>query len=623
MKSICLIILLVCEFKVSGQIISTIAGNGVSGFGGDGIPATNSPLNGPVDIIFDKNNNMYLSDCGNYRIRKIDAISGIISTIAGTGIAGYSGDGGLATNAQINQPTYMSIDSIGNIFFVDPYNNRIRKIDTSGIISTIAGNGTSGSSGDGGQATNATLFEIYGIANDSHGNLFMASSSGCKIRKVDIVSGIISTIVGTGACGFSGDGGAPVTSTLNYPHDIEFDRQGNYYISDYSNERVRKVDISTNVISTFAGMGAFAYEGDSVPATSTSINPWSTTADFEGNIYVADWGNFRVRIINYLNDSIYTTAGTGTSGFTGDGMSAIIAEIKHPYHVRIDKCGNLCIADGDNRRVRKVTIPQSPPTITITAADDSFCAGNSVTLMSSYTATVSGTAGYQWIVNGSVVSGATNSSYNYNPASGDSVRCVLTFSSNCGGAIVSSNTVNMTLVSSITPTIALPTGILYASAGTVVTVNAVLTDTPISYLIYWFNKGVWFATTTTPWVTYTKTMAIDSISAHIAPSGFCYDSAVSGVEVVIDSVLGVQGIGIGTGVRLYPNPAHDVLVLETNGLQSGLHQWQIMDLLGRGMLQGKVTGNGTEIDIERLPAGVYVVRIDEIVAGRFVKLSEP
>ena len=620
MKSI-MYLLIFIPFIGLGQTISTFAGTGVSGYGGDGLIATNAKFGIFGGIACDINNNyLYIADGNNNRIRKVDMITNIITTIAGTGTSGFSGDDSLAINAKLNSPNNVAVDKYGNVYINDAGNNRIRKIDTFGIITTYAGTGYSGDTGDNGPATAATFYSIIGIATDDTANLYLCDPINNKIRKIQFATNIITTVIGTGVPGYTGDNGPATAADIHAGHDISIDHQGNMYIVDYDNYRIRKVTASTGIITTFAGNGAWAYTGDGILATNAPIDPNFVTTDFNGNVIISDFGNFRIRTINKLTNIISTTAGNGISGFYGDGGPATDAEFYYVYKTCFDNCGNLYIADGNNYRVRKITYPQALPTMTITASYDSFCAGNSVTLMSSYAATVPGTAGYQWIVNGSAVSGATSSTYNYNPASGDSVRCVLTFSSNCGGSVVSSNTVNMTLVSSITPTIALPTGIFYASAGTVITVNAVLTDTPISYLINWFNKGVWFAGTTTPWVTYTKTMAIDSITAHIAPSGFCYDSAVSSVEVVIDSVLGVQSVGIGMGVRLYPNPAHDVLELETSG---NCCHWQIMDLPGRGILQGDIKGNRTKIDIERLPAGVYVVRIDGIVAGRFVKLSEP
>ena len=621
MKLYLVLLLLFWGEFACGQIITTIAGNGISGGGGDSVLATIAEIAQPDGIAVDEHNNIIIAERLYNKIRRVDGMTNIITTIVGTGVSGFYGDGGPADNCELSNCIYVSCGKNGSLYISDNGNRRIRVVDTLGIISTYAGTGASGDSGDYGAATSATFQSVTGTSIDTFGNLYIPDVVSNRIRKITYATGIITTVAGIGTPGFSGDGSVATAAAINGCQGLATDRAGNIYLADRNNFRIRKIDITTGIINTIAGTGgSAAYTMDSIPATDAPMDPWYIGIDNSNNIYVADFYNYRIRKIDALTGLIYTVVGNGTAGFMGDGGPAESAEINGTGTIVFDKCGNLYFPDVYNNRVRKVTIPQSPPTITITASDDSFCAGNSVTLLSSYTASVPGTAGYQWIVNSSPVSGATNSSYNYNPASGDSVRCVLTFTSNCGGAVVSSNTLNMTLVSSITPTIALPTGIFYASAGTVITVNAALADTPISYLINWFNKGVWFAGTTTPWVTYTKTMAIDSITAHIAPSGFCYDSAVSGVEVVIDSVLGVQSMAIGTGVRLYPNPAHDFLELETNG---NCYQWQIMDLLGKAITQGDVKGIRTEINIERLPVGVYVIRIDGIVAGRFVKLSEP
>ena len=616
MKLYIVLLLLFCSEFAFGQVITTVAGNGINGFSGDGNPATNASISGILGITLDKYNNIYIADRMNNRIRKVDVATGIINTIAGTGIAGFGGDGGLADTARFNEPGFLAFDSIGNLYISDYSNHRIRKIDTNGFISTYAGTGASGGYGDYVPASSATFISVGGIATDVNGNLYITDISDYKIREIEFSTSIIHTVAGTGIAGFTGDGDLAKTATIDFVHDLTVDRIGNIYLADETNQRIRKITSGTGIINTIVGTGAFAWTGDSLPATLSPINPYSVAVDEFGNVFIADSYNNRIRKMNFLTNILTTIAGNGTAGFLGDGESADSAEFNNLGHVCFDNCGNLFIVDGDNFRIRKVTIPQPPPTISITASDDSFCAGNSVTLMSSYAASLPGTAGYQWIVNGSEVSGATNSSYNYNPASGDSVRCVLTFASNCGGAIVSSNTVNMTLVSSITPTIALPTGFIYASAGTVITVNAALTDTPISYLINWFNKGVWFAGTTTPWVTYTKTMAIDSITAHIAPSGFCYDSAVSGIEVVIDSVLGLQHVMAGTGVRFYPNPAHDVLaIVSGNSMQT----IELMNVYGKVVEQLNVSGNNKSINVKELPTGLYFVQVDGVMAGKFLK----
>jgi len=238
----CFLILGSKQAKAQSSIITTIAGNGTQGYSGDEGQATAAELNNAIDIAFDSLGNMYVADPGNNRIRKINSL-GIITTIAGTGVAGYSGDGGQATLAEFNNVEGIVCDKGGNLFISDGINYRIRKINTAGIITTIAGNGTGGYSGDNGQATAAELDSPGVIVFDAAGNLYFADEWNNVIRKID-TTGIINTVVGTGTAGYSGDGGVASVAELNVPFALAFDKHGNLYIGDDGNNRIRKV---TNV----------------------------------------------------------------------------------------------------------------------------------------------------------------------------------------------------------------------------------------------------------------------------------------------------------------------------------------------------------------------------------------
>lgn len=282
-------------------IISTIAGNGTPGYSGDGGLATEAQLYVPYGIVFDSNNNLYISEIGNNVIRKIDT-DGIISTIAGNGIKGYSGDGGLATDAQLYGPFGITFDNNNNLYIGERYNNVIRKIDTNGIITTIAGNGTQGYSGDGGPATSALLYGCRSVTFNDNGHLYIADGNNHVIRKID-TNGIISTIVGNGIQGYSGDGDLAINAQINYPRIVIFDNYDNFYFSESSSHVIRKVD-NTGVITTVAGNGTSGYSGDGGIATNAQLKaPFGMILDSKdagGNLVFSDNNNNVIRKIDNL-----------------------------------------------------------------------------------------------------------------------------------------------------------------------------------------------------------------------------------------------------------------------------------------------------------------------------------
>lgn len=293
-----------CVRKVSPTgIITTIAGTGAKGYNGDNIPATNAKLDDNWAIAVDNKGNLYISDQSNYRIRKVSG--GIISTIAGTGTTGYGGDNGAATLANIGPPFGIATDVNGNIFFSDLNNRRIRKVDTFGIISTYAGMGTAGSLGDNGPATLARLGSPLGIASDEAGNLFVCDGLSNKIRKITN-SGIITTFAGNGVRGFGGDGVAATLAQLNQPTGIYASRNGDIYITDLQNNRVRKVN-NAGIISTIAGSSVYGFAGDGGPAAAAQLNrPIAVTMDETDNIYLSDMINVRIRKISTLKRLYFT-----------------------------------------------------------------------------------------------------------------------------------------------------------------------------------------------------------------------------------------------------------------------------------------------------------------------------
>jgi uncharacterized protein (TIGR03437 family) len=336
--------------------ISTVAGNGTAGYSGDGGLATVAGLN-PNGVAVDSRGNLYIVDIGNERIRKV-APNGTITTVAGTGAAGFSGDGGLATEATLNQPSRVAVDTAGNLYIADSLNNRVRKVTPAGTISTFAGNGVEADSGDGGPATSAALNFPSDLVTDTAGNLLITDNSQV-VRKV-APNGIITTVAGNGTEGYSGDGGPATTAALNFPRGIAVDAAGNLFISDQSNERIRKV--SNGIITTVAGNGSGGYAGDGGVATSARLNnPAGLALDAAGNLYISDRDNNRIRVL-LTNGTIWTVAGNGSAAYSGDGGPATSAALYNPRSVAI-LAGLVYIADNANNRVRLLTRALQTPSI--------------------------------------------------------------------------------------------------------------------------------------------------------------------------------------------------------------------------------------------------------------------
>jgi sugar lactone lactonase YvrE len=300
--------------------ITTIAGNGTQGFSGDTGPATSATLNSPRGLVLDTvdtANNLYIADTHNHRIRKLNLTTGVLTTIAGT-TPGFSGDNALATAAQLNLPTALALDDAGNLYLADTGNHRIRKITaTTGIITTIAGTGTQGFSGDTGLATSATIDSPTGLALDTANNLYLADTHNHRIRKITAITGIITTIAGIGAPGFSGDTAAATASTLALPHGLTIDAKGNLYLADTANHRIRRIDATTGIITTVAGDGTQAFAGDGGPAIAASLDsPRSTAISPSTLLTLSDTGNQRIRQLTAApapTTTIQTIAGIGIS----------------------------------------------------------------------------------------------------------------------------------------------------------------------------------------------------------------------------------------------------------------------------------------------------------------------
>lgn len=337
-------------------LIQTVAGDGQWLFTGDNALATQTPFYLPGGVVADAAGNLYIADTNNQRIRRVDAVTGLVTTIGGNGSPGYSGDGGPATAAQLSSPANLAIDGAGDLYFADTGNHAIRRIDAvTSIITTVAGTpGVQGYAGDGGAATSAKLSLPEGIALDSGYALYIADTGNNVIRRVDAGTGIITTVAGTGIAGYSGDGGAATSARLNQPWNIAIAKDGSMYIADSSNNAVRRVSVGG--ITTIAGNGAAGFAGDDGPASAAQLNaPTALAFDPAGDLYIADSANNRVRKIYTVTGKIETISGNNSEQLTGDGGPANAASLYGPYALFLDQTGDLFFADIFHNRIREIS----------------------------------------------------------------------------------------------------------------------------------------------------------------------------------------------------------------------------------------------------------------------------
>ncbi len=347
-------------------IVTTVAGNGNDDLGGDGGPAIAAMLSVPKDVAVDTQGNIFIADTGNHRVRRVDATTGMIATFAGSindeGFwAGDGGDGGPATEAQLTSPEGVAVDREGNLFIADRSNHRIRRVDgATGMISTVAGTGESADyvqgkfGGDGGLATEAQLNSPMSVAIDTEGNLFIADTWNNRIRRVDAETGIITTIAGSGTVAwYSGDGGPGTEAQLAFPHRIAVDSQGNVFVADTANNRVRRIDADTGIITTVVGGGANVYAGG-LAVEAYVPTPTAVAVDGAGNLLVTDIVADRILRVDAETGIIKPLIGNGKEGFNGDGVPAMEALLGDPWSITVDGHGNLIFTERANHRVRIV-----------------------------------------------------------------------------------------------------------------------------------------------------------------------------------------------------------------------------------------------------------------------------
>ncbi len=339
--------------------IAAAAGTGEKGFAGDGGPATKAKLDQPFDVAFDRHGHLYFSDTFNHRIRKVDAKTGVITTVAGSGKKGFAGDGGKATEASLNEPYGVEFDGDDNLYIVDRLNFVVRRVDgKSGVITTVVGTGgKTGYGGDGGPADKAGMKEPNGICLDGKGKLYIADVADHRVRVVDLKTGIITTLVGTGKGTSTGDGGPVKGAAVLGPRAVAVGPDGRLYVVERNGNSVRVIDFARGTIERFAGTGARGYSGDGGPAVAATFDgPKEIDVDKDGNVYVVDTENEAIRRIDAKTKVVTTVAGRGrtkTPGL-GDGGAATAATLGRPHGVAVGPDGALYIGDTNAHRVRRV-----------------------------------------------------------------------------------------------------------------------------------------------------------------------------------------------------------------------------------------------------------------------------
>lgn len=362
-------------------IITTVVGIGSAGFGGDGGAATSAILNRPSDLVIDPaTGDLLIADHHNHRIRKVITSTGIITTIAGNGGGGFSGDGGEATSASLYYPHGIALDTQGNLFIADHWNRCVRRVATgTGIITTVAGNGDAGFNGDGGAATSSSINGPAFVAVDMLANLFVSDLHNLRVRRVALNTGVITTVAGNGEDAFTGDGGPATSASIRNPEGVLIDRFGDMFIADLNNHVIRRV--SAGIITTVAGNGVQGFSGDGGMATSASLNRPTgivVTPD-TGDLFIADNYNHRVRKVSRETGVITTVAGNGMQIFSGDGGAATSASMDSPMGMALDRDGNLYVSDFYNNRVRRIFAAAPPMRSSSSTATKSYSATSTST----------------------------------------------------------------------------------------------------------------------------------------------------------------------------------------------------------------------------------------------------
>ena len=599
-------------------IISTIAGGGTRDC--DTCMATSARLSTPVGILIDSYGSIYFCEQLSCLVRKLDT-NGLLTTIAGDWRSRYAGDGGVAIRASFIEPIGLCFDWDGNLLTVDVRANRIRKINfTTGIINTVFGSGARVDSGDGGLASSAGIPQPFSIIRDIHGDYIIAQTGNNKLRKVQFGSGLISTIAGTGAMGYGGDGGPATAAMFNRLRGLSANENG-IYIADQTNNRVRKID-TNGIITTIAGTGGYLFNGDSIPATNANTKPFQTLMTPNGELIIGDGYYGKIRKIG-LNDTIYTIAGSDTTGFSGDGGPATAARLgRQITGLAQDACGNLIFTDYEAYRIRKITYPYgNQPTITITQDDTQIPCYSLPVSFTASTRLAGRAPTYQWQVNG-VNRGTSSPTFSYLPTHGDVVRCILRSNLYCViNPYDTSNEIHV-VVDSLTPPVLTIGGPSTATLSSTVPLSTTISGGSFSsYNLQWRNSGALVATTTTPSYSYTKGLGTDSFTVTLTSTDRgCYDSATSAIHTV-SLPVGIKNTTSSNNTwEVYPNPAHQKLFIANKQLILG--KLTICNALGTEVYTTQSTGHQAVIDISALPVGVYTLQAKgggEVFVTKFTK----
>ncbi len=351
--------LLFALFLPGDSALSNSAGTGKQGDAGEGGLAAKALINQPFDVVYDPAGNLVFSDTGNHKIKRVDKKTGLIHTVAGSGKKGFAGDGGPATSAQLDEPYGLAIDSAGSIYFADRLNRRVRKIDgKTGVISTIAGDGSKATSGDGGPAEKAGIVEPNGVALIGEETLLIADVSGHRVRSVDLKTGAIGTFAGTGVGKHQGDGGPASKAALAGSRAVKVGPDGTVYILERNGHSLRAVHPKTGIITTIAGTGKPDYTGDDGLAKAASFNgPKEMAVDKAGNIFVVDTENHAIRRIDAKTGVITTVTGDGSKGGELGGCPDFAGRLDRPHGVAVAPDGAIVIGDTNNHRVLRVVLP--------------------------------------------------------------------------------------------------------------------------------------------------------------------------------------------------------------------------------------------------------------------------
>ncbi len=658
MKSIFLFLFLL-PFAAQAQIITTIAGGTATGFAGDGGPASSALFSALRGIAIDGRGNVFVADAGNHRVRRIDA-NGIVTTVAGNGTVGYGGDWGPATAAQLNYPASLAADSIGNLFIWDSMSYIIRRVDTAGVINTVAGNGLFGDTGDGGYAFWAAIVP-NGMAVDNAGNVFMCIGSNHRLRMMDAGLYIYHYAGINLVSGNSGDGGPANVAKMYHPMRVATCHDGTVLIGDTYNNTVRMVDTSGN-IQTIAGIVPTytgGYDGDFVWATSTRLNmPYGIAKDLAGNVYIADNGNNRIRKVDGYG-IISTICGNGTPSFSGDGNAATDATINAPTDVAVDAANNIYFFDAGNSRVRKISgitgnlniCTGTTATLIDEAVGGIWSSSNTVVAIIGsatgiVTAAATGTTTITYSNAGVIAIGQMTVNPSPGAITGAHTLCAGqtdTLADTAAGGIWTSGTIPVASIDAASGIVTgVSAGIAFLTytlpAGCNAWVSVTVKTLPAAGTIHGTDivcpgdsvllsdavgGGVWssdddlIATISGPGNIIGVSPGITTISYTVTNS--CGSSS-SGMPVTVLDAGCFVGVPVTANKNeppiIFPDPAaNEITVISKNKIG----QLVIKNLLGQTVYCHNHDSNKAAAYVAALPAGVYIILINGGIAGKFVK----